>query len=296
MTLPVYPNKIFGLKPNVIKTPEFSTVVQSSTGGDVTTIAQMVNPLWHFSLVYEQLFNDATNTGYTASELQTLMGLNLAQGGPNGVFLFDDTEDDAVTNQALQLLNDGASPPAWYAPLQRVIGDPTVAQFSEDVTDLNPQDGSGLVVKVNGLTATTSGLSPDFTLLGPGLALPGSSFLGMYLKGRAWIPSHGFTVGQLLIDPAGHLQKVTAATGNSGATLPTFNDSGSTTTDGGVTWTDQGVAAVTASFSFYFRVRFEEDKIDFERFLFHLYTIGGAEGQRGNGMVKLVTRRPVLGP
>jgi hypothetical protein len=297
VSLPVYPNKIFGIKASIVKTPEFSTVVQASAGGDVTTIPQMVNPLWHFNLAYEQLFNDATqnvfkNASYTATELQTLLGFNLSQGGQNGVFLFDDPEDDTVTNQALQLVNDGAAPPNWYSPLQRTMGDPTVAQFSEDVTDLNPQNFSGLTVKANGGAASST---TDYSVGGPGLSLPGYSFLALYVKWKAWQANFAYTVGTLLIDSAGHLQKVTAATGNSGATIPTFN-AGGTTTDGSVTWTDQGLATVTASFQFYFRVRFEEDKIDFERFLFSLYTIGGSEAQRGNGMVKLVTRRPVMGP
>jgi len=300
VTLPVYPSKIFGLKPNVVKTRELSTIVQSGDDpGNVTTIPQVINPVWHFNLIYEQVFNDPgpnpafTNPSYTATELDTLMGFDLAQGGPNGMFLFDDPEDDTVTLQPLQLVNDGATPPNWYTPIQKLRGDPTVAQFYEDITDLNPQNFSGLVVKANGLTASST---TDYSVGGPGLALPGYSFLGLYLQWKAWQTSHNYSVlGTLLIDPAGHLQKITTA-GISGSSEPAFNDSGSTTTDGAAVWTDQGVAVISASFGFYFRVRFEDDKLDFEKFLYHLYTIGGTEGQRGSGMVKLMTRRPVLGP
>jgi hypothetical protein len=63
----------------------------------------------------------------------------------------------------------------------------------------------------------------------------------------AWQPSTSYALGQLILDPAGHTQKVTTA-GVSGATIPTFNDSGGTTSDGSVTWTDQG-AGVSASTS-----------------------------------------------
>jgi hypothetical protein len=107
------------------------------------------------------------------------MGFFLARQGMFDDFLYDDVDDDAVTNQGLQLVNDGAG--NYYSPLQRNLG----GQFFEDVTDLNPLNGSGLVVKANGVTQTagTCGVGgATFELLGPGLAIPGYSFAGMYLK------------------------------------------------------------------------------------------------------------------
>ncbi len=49
----------------------------------------------------------------------------------------------------------------------------------------------------------------------------------------------GYIAGEVILDPAGHYQQVTIA-GTSGASTPTFNDSGGTTTSGGVTFQDQG--------------------------------------------------------
>lgn len=289
----VYPNQIFGIQPQIVKAPKFATIVQKAPGGAETRIAQMQNPLWQFQLGYEVLFNTLFGSGtqfgsppYSVTELQELLGFFLARQGQFDDFLFDDPEDDTVTNQALQLILQAGTPPLWYSPIQRNMG----AQFLEDVTDLNPINGSGLVVKVNGFTSSAS---TDFSFLGPGLALTGSSFLGMYLEWKPWQASFGYTLGTLFIDPAGHLQRVTAASGASGATEPTFNDSGSTTTDGAITWQDEGVAAVIASFQFYFRLRFAEDTTDFERFLAGLYTVGGAEAKNGKGYVKMVTSRPV---
>jgi hypothetical protein len=226
MSNDVFPSQIFGLTPQVIRTPEFDTLVQSSASGVRLPIAQMQNPLWHWALVYEQLFNNpAANSAYTISELQTLMGFFLDHQGQFDDFLFDDPEDDTVTNQVLQLVNDGAG--SYYSPVQRQMGN-----FLEDVTDLN----GAISVKANGVAQAGGGT--NYTLLGPGLAIPGYSFEGLYLK-----------------------------------------------------WVAAPTGPITASFQFYFRVAFEADKQDFEKFLYQLWTIGGAEGQRGSGLLKLVTSR-----
>jgi hypothetical protein len=54
-----------------------------------------------------------------------------------------------------------------------------------------------------------------------------------------WLHGVQYFVGQTTIDPAGHTQKVTVA-GVSGGSLPAWNDAGGNTTDGGVTWHDEG--------------------------------------------------------
>src|ERR1700683_3997331 len=53
----------------------------------------------------------------------------------------------------------------------------------------------------------------------------------------AWAASFGFQVNQRVVDGAGHTQNVIVA-GVTGSTEPTWDDSGGTTTDGGVTWQD----------------------------------------------------------
>lgn len=66
-----------------------------------------------------------------------------------------------------------------------------------------------------------------------------------------WHPSFTFTQGAVIVDPAGHVQQVTTA-GISGTTQPTFNDSGSTASDGPDTlvWTDRGVLTWAANFNY----------------------------------------------
>lgn len=48
-----------------------------------------------------------------------------------------------------------------------------------------------------------------------------------------------YPLNYIIIDPAGHAQKVTTP-GVAGTSLPSFNDSGGTTADGAVIWSDQG--------------------------------------------------------
>ena len=102
--------------------------------------------------------------------------------------------------------------------------------------------------------------------------------------------------------------------GTSGASAPTFNDTGGATSDGTGTlvWQDQGyyagpAAPVTAQFHFYFRVRFDSDSQDFEKFAGigsssgqppagqggGYWTVGGSESQNGSGTLVLRTARPV---
>jgi hypothetical protein len=66
----------------------------------------------------------------------------------------------------------------------------------------------------------------------------------------AWQDDHVYALNATILDPAGHTQKVTTA-GTSGFALPTFNDSASTTIDGTVTWTDQGLSGVGGSYAFF---------------------------------------------
>lgn len=245
MSLALYPSQIYGLTLKVVKTPEFSTIVQSSPNKVETRIAQRQNPVWRWNLNYDQLYNDLTNPSYAVSELETLMGFYLAVQGQLGEFLFEDPEDNTVgsvaTPQTLQLVNDGTN---YYTPLQRNLG----AQFLEDLTDINKQGagsyfpaGGGALNKIfaNGVQKNEG---THFSVLGPGLSYAGFSSAAMYL--------------------------------NWGASAPT--------------------PPITGNFKFYFRVRFEEDKQDFEKFLRRLWTIGGTEGSRGSGTLTLVSSRAAV--
>lgn len=175
MTLPIYPT-FPGLAWSIPKSPEFNTIVQDSPNFMDTRISLARNPRWHWELTYEVLRQNATYSEYTS-----LQGFLLSLQGQGGDFLYSDPSDHAVgpavitgtpnANAQLQVVTDGTN---YFSPLQRNLGG-----FLEDVTDLN----GSIAVYANGSLATVGTGSGQYQVQGPGLAVSGNSFLGMYL---AW--------------------------------------------------------------------------------------------------------------
>ena len=62
--------------------------------------------------------------------------------------------------------------------------------------------------------------------------------------GGPWIATTSFAGGTTVLDSSFHIQQCTAG-GTSGGNPPAWNDSGGVTTDGSVTWQDQGLAFYT---------------------------------------------------
>ena len=376
MSLAVFPS-LPGLTYTIVKSPEFNTLDMKAPNAYEVRIAQTINPVWHWTFIFDFLHDFYWGQYVALTELRTLMGFFLQQGGMAGSFLYIDPDDSSVgpalstvtwqalsmyplgfgvldssnhwqkvtavttgisgsslpsfstsggsvtdagltwTDQGvysssgfpnaplaqLQSINDGAG--NYYSPIQSTMN----GIFYEDVTDLN----GGIAVYVNGTLASVGSFPGQYSVGGPGLALPSASFMGMYLQWGQfpiWIQSN-YPLNFEIIDPAQHIQKATTP-GVAGTTIPTFNDSGGTTTDGGVTWTDQGLytgppTPITAQFNYYHRVRFESDAQDFEKFVgtgsasgyaptgqgAGIWTVGGSEAQNGSGTLKLCTARPV---
>ena len=230
-------------------------------------------------------FNHSGGTTVDSGVTWTDRGSGYGSGVPNnGGGYYNGLPNAPAT---LQVVSDGAG--NYYSPIQRNFG----GKFWEDITDLN----GNITVYINGAVNT------DYTLGGPGLAIPGYSFEGLYLAwdaaAPAWIGSHTYATSAEILDPAGHIQKVTAGGGgSSGSSEPAWNDSGGTTTDGALTWTDQGYnpgpsagGALSVNFNFYFQCRFEEDTQDFEKWLAQVWGIGD-HGKNGSGNLKIMSSRP----
>jgi hypothetical protein len=382
VSLPIFPS-LPGLTFTTLKTPKFDTLIESGANGYEVRLPQYSNPVWTWQLIFDFLHDFFWGSFETVSELRTLMGFFNDQYGSAAAFLYTDPDDNYVGPALvsgepniplaqLALVSDGAG--NYYSPVQRTLD----GGGYEDVTDLN----GAIAVYRDGTLATAGSGANQYALEGPGLAIPGYSWLGMVLKwgpgaaswagthafalnatiidpaghiqkatGRAWSALAVVALGYEIIDPAGHVQKITTA-GTLGATIPTFNDSGGTTNDGSggtmAVWTDQGsaggnagtsgaaiptfndtggatsdgtgtlvwedqgyyagpAAPVTAQFHFYFRVRFDADSQDFEKFAGigssagqppdgqggGYWTIGGSESQNGAGTLVLRTARPV---
>lgn len=288
MSLPVFPSVIRGLGPVIPKSSSFNTIVQSAPNFLDTTVSQARNPRWSWELTYNYSKDYQIQAGQNYTDYRILQDFLLSLAGSGGEFFYTDPTDcnlgpnNTATQAHLQLVTDGAG--NWYSPIQRNFG----GTFYEDVADLN----GSIAVYANG-TLQTLGANPtgSYQIVGPGVSFPGYSFMGLAVKWNlpvglgAWAASTSYALNAEILDPNGHIQKVTTA-GTSGASIPTFNDSGSTTTDNTVTWTDQGynpspATPITAQAQFYFRCRVASDDAKIDQFMQSIWTYGGPDSQSG---------------
>ena len=183
MTLPVFP-VLPGLTFTVVKTPKFNTLVNEAPNAYEVRLPQTTNPIWEWTLIYDFLHDFFWGSFTTVSELRTLMGFFNAQYGQSASFLYTDPDDNyvgpALVSAApntplaqLALVTDGEG--NWFSPIQRTLDGVSY----EDITDLN----GSITVYANGTLATAGTGAGEYTVLGPGLAIPGYAYMGMYL---AW--------------------------------------------------------------------------------------------------------------
>lgn len=251
MSIDIYPSGVRGLTYTILRTAEFSTMIQAAGSFYENRLPQTYNPRWHWSFIYEYLKDFDVQGGFTQTDFRTLLGFYLSHGGQSIDFLFQDPDDNFVGPALisgtpnplaqLQLWNDGAG--NYYSPIQRNMGG-----FLEDITDLNPAvtppySGTGVIaVYANSVAQLVGprGGGNNCGVYGPGLGLVGNSAMGLYLK-----------------------------------------------------WYAPPTPPINVTFNYYFRVRFEEDTNDFEKFMNQYWTVGGQGSKNGKGYIKLCSSRPV---
>ena len=283
MSLRVFPS-LPGLTFTSLKTAKSNDLSNAAPNGYEVILPQTVNPLWTWELIFDFLRDFAAGSFSTVSELRTLMAFFNWAKATASPFLYTDPDDNSVGPALvsgapnvplaqLSLVSDGAG--NYYSPVQRTLD----GVFYEDIVDLN----GAIAVYLDGTLAAAGSGANQYAIEGPGVAIPGASWMGMVLKwgpgapswalatsyalnaeiidpaghiqkatAAAWAALTPVALGYEIVDPAGHIQKITTA-GTTGAAAPTFNDSGGTTNDGtGATiavWTDQGSAGGNAGTS-----------------------------------------------
>jgi len=171
-----------GLAYNLIKRPIMSTLGgdDPSPSGDEVRLRQYQNPLWEFDLIYEWLFDDATEEWGTLTALpfhqyQALVGFFLQNAGGWQPFLLKDPDDNQVTDGALSVTTIGGTK---YSQLVRNLGG-----FDESILAIEDIPA----IKVDGVTKALGvdfSFDPDLV----GLTGPGVSFDGQYIT---WITDPG---------------------------------------------------------------------------------------------------------
>jgi uncharacterized protein (TIGR02217 family) len=95
MSTAVLPSLI-GLGFDVVRTPQWDTVVQTSLSGKETRFARQTYPRWKWDMAYNVL---RSNASY--GELQMLAGFFNERQGKFDTFLYQDADDNSVTGQAV---------------------------------------------------------------------------------------------------------------------------------------------------------------------------------------------------
>lgn len=177
----IYP-ELPGLAYNLVKRPLMSTLGNDdpSSSGDEVSLRQFQNPLWEFDLIYEWLYDDATETWGTLTALpyhqyQALLGFFLQNGGSWARFLLKDPTDYHVEAGALAVTAGGGTK---YSQIVRNLGG-----FDESILAVN---GTPEIFVDGGLQTEGVNYTWDPTLVG--FTAPGVSWDGQYIT---WITDPG---------------------------------------------------------------------------------------------------------
>lgn len=306
MSNAVYPSLVKGLSVQIMKTPEFKTLDQTASNGASISIPQYVNPIWHFTLIYnylDDIYLSANNTFAYApySDFQTLMGFFLARRGKGDDFLIFDSTDFSPAG-----LRGGVWLPNTNFAAGAVIidrnGHAQLVTAPGTSGDTYPLFSTGGTTTVDGTQTVTQ--SP-VTWTDQGFFPKGWPMAPVTLSvvtdanGKSYSPIQR-NVGGLFNEDITDLVANTLQVYEDGApTLPLayvvqgpgLAVPGASYNGLYLAWVTAPTQPVTATFQFYFRVKFEEDTQDFEQWLNGIWTIGGEGTKNGSGMLKLKTNR-----
>lgn len=300
MTLPLYPT-VRGLAFPVMKTSKESTMIQVGPNGTTTLNPQWQNPMWEWTLIYNYLKDNPHDVlpAYSPyTDYRVLQGFYLAQLGQANQFLFNDITDNTV------------GPNVWVANTSYRIGDIVIDPSGHQQTALRNgitgstqpswNDSGGTTNDAGQLwqdgSAISGTLGQTLSLVNDGAGSPTyytplqRNFGGQFLED---VTDLNTTANPLRIWANGVLKTGgTCGVGidyelhGPGLTIPGSSFSGMY-----IKWCAAPTPPITGSFQFYFRVRFDMDSLDFEQFLYEVWTVGGEDSRNGQGYIKLTSVR-----
>lgn len=295
MSNAIYPSQVRGLTFTVVKTQENSVIVKGGSNFVVNTNYQNRNPKWHWTLQYSVLFDSPLfpNTVFTYTDLQILIGFIQARNGIFDSFLFFDPDDNSVGPGVFTSLNAPwkANWPFMLGAIIIVSGNawqvssaPWGAKTSDTVPSFasSPQIDGGITWTQLGAVSGAGWPNPQAQLQ---VVTDGTNWFSpiqRHLGGQFWEDITDLVSGITVYDN-GSLVSPVIGFGN--LTAGGLNTNGLYLNWG----TSAPTSPVTATFQYYFRVRFEENSQDIEKFVNSLWAIGGDEGQQGKGYLKLVS-------
>lgn len=295
MSNQVFPSQLRGLTFTVVKTAENSVIVKDSPNFISNRLLQSLNPRWHWRLEYSLLADNVqySNPNLTYTDLQTLLGFIQARNNSFDSFLFSDPDDN--------LVGPGVITSTWQPNYPYMLGSIVIASgHAQQVVSAPAGAVSGLSQPA---FSTSGGTTPDGGLIWQDLGLAKNSGtcwpnpkaqLQVVTDGTNYYsPIQRYLGGQFYEDISDLNGGITlyqngVQAGNyslqfGGLSLPNFTSNGLFVNWGNIAPTQP----VTATFNYFFRVRFEEGTSDFEKFANQFWAMGGEQGQQGKGYLKL---------
>lgn len=295
MSNQIFPSTVRGLGFSVLRAPEDAVIVQASPAFPTTRVVQSQNPIWHWNLLYDFLIdNPLKPTGkQTYTDLQTLLGFITARRNSYDEFLFLDPDDNFV---GPGVITQGWLPnfPFAFGAIIVVAGNawqvsiaPQGARssLSQPAFSSSPQTDGGLTWVLLGTAPVAGWPNPQAQLQ---LVTDGTNFYSplQLLRGGQFYED--------ITDLSGGLTVYANGVATTGYTLTPgpLSFSGFSSAGLYLNWgTVSPTAPITATFNYLYRVRFEDSSQDFEKWANQWWTVGGENGTKGKGEIKLITAR-----
>lgn len=296
MSLQVYPSAVRGLGFTVTKAPEDAVIKQQSPSFVQTRIVQNQNPIWHWSLLYDFLVDNPLkpNPSYQYTDLQQLLGFVTARRNSYDDFLFSDPDDNFV--------GPGVITQSWLPNYPFMLG--AIIVVGGNAWQVSSAPGgakSGLVQPGFGGTTQADGGLSWYKL---GAAIGGTAWpnpqaqLQLVTDGTTYYSpiqlNRGGQFWEDVTDISNGINVYADGVLTTAYTLYPGGLSFSGFSSSGLylNWGSTPPATpVTAEFNYFYRVHFEDDTQDFEKWANQWWTVGGSQGSRGKGELKLSTSR-----
>ncbi len=299
----LFPAEVRGLTFTVVKTVENTSILQESSSYASTRILQGASSRWHWRFEYSILFDNVLNPNphLSYTDLQSLMGFCQARYSSYDDFLYSDPDANFVGPAVITS--------TWAPNFQYTLGVVIIASgHAQQVTSITGNRRSGFITPA---FSTSGGTVVDGGILWADIGSATNS-------GTNW-PNPQAQL-QVVTDGTNFYSPVQRNVGGQSweditelASSLTVYDNGVLTTNytlsyGGLAisgfssngwylkWNAQPSGTVTATFSFYYRVRLEESITDFEKFVAMMWAMGGEQNVQGKGYLKLVTATPTSAP
>lgn len=299
----IYPSAVRGVTWTVMREIEFNTGIPEAPNFLEVRIANSPNPRRYWTLIYDYVKNLPSDiqAGFSPyTDLQELIGFILARQGSFDDFLFYDPSPDLNV----------AGPGIWQ-PVP-VLSQGNLYYSGQTIIDPGDHLQTATTTGVSGLTIPSFNHGGGTTTDGSEIWQDGGVFNGANAQplqlvnngSTYYTPLQNYYGGQFYEDVtdlntsvyplriwANAVLQTGGGTNYTLSTTPGLTGPGFAFQGLYITWVGTPTPPITGSFNFYWRVRFGNDKQDYEQFMQFIHTIGGSKMKNGSGMLKLQTVR-----